>query len=163
MNTGERKMWKYLAPKLKPYGHFERIESPETAIGTPDVNYCIKGYNNHLELKYTEKEKGCILRPSQCGWFKKRVKAKGQPWLLLQMKIRNTRGYALIPGCDVPPLVRTRDVLEWMHKGVIVWKDTLIIEELIHYLGSYLRLEDSDGNGSEKSSKLILPSHIQKT
>ena len=83
--TGEQKMWKYLAPKLKSYGHFERIESHETAIGTPDVDYCIEGYCNHLELKFTESEKrGFRLRPSQAGWFRRRIKAGGQPWLLAQ-------------------------------------------------------------------------------
>jgi hypothetical protein len=151
-------MWKYLGPKLRFAGHFERIESHETAVGTPDVNYCIRGYNNHIELKYTEKDNGCILRPSQCGWFKKRIKAKGQPWLLLQANIRGTRGYALIPGTNVPPLVRTKDVQDWLEAGIMVWKDKIIIEELVHYLSIYLVAEESgDGTPKEESSGLILP------
>jgi len=162
--SGEKKMWNYLGPKLRFAGHFERIESHETAIGTPDVGYCIRGYNNHMELKYTEKENGCILRPSQCAWFKKRVKAKGQPWLLLQMKIRDTRGWALIPGCDVPPLVHTKNVIEWMQAGVVVWKNQIVIEELIHYLSSYLVVEEErpSGTSGKESSGLILPSHIRR-
>lgn len=162
--SGERKMWDYLGPKLRFAGHFERIESHETAVGIPDVSYCIKGYNNFIELKYTEKENGCILRASQCAWFKKRVKAKGQPWLLLQMKIRDTRGWALIPGCDVPPLVYTKNVIDWMHAGVIVWKDQIVIEELIRYLGTYLVAQEEPPNGTpgEESSLLILPSHLKK-
>lgn len=150
--NGERRMWKYLHPKLKPYGHFERIESHETAIGTPDVNYCIGGYVNHLELKYTEKDKGCHLRPSQCAWFKKRVKAKGQPWLLLHANIRDTRSYALIAGADVPPLVHTADVQDWLTRSTMVWQGKINIEELVSLISTFLVVDQ------EKSSGLILPS-----
>jgi hypothetical protein len=145
-------MWKYLYPKLKPYGHFERIESHETAIGTPDVEYCIGGYTNRLELKYTEKDKGCHLRAAQCGWFKKRVKAKGQPWLLLHANIRGTRSYALIAGADVPPLVHTKDVQDWLTRSTVVWKDKIVIEELIQLLSTFLVIDEP------KSPSLILPS-----
>lgn len=151
--SGERRMWKYLGPKLRPFGHFERIESHETAIGTPDVGYCIEGYNNHLELKYTEKDKGCHLRASQCVWFKKRVKAKGQPWLLLHANIRDTRSYALIAGADVPPLVHTNDVHDWLTRSTMVWENKIVIEELVALLSTFLVVDQQ-----EKSSGLILPS-----
>ena len=160
MSQGETKMWKYLGPKLKPYGHFERIESHETAVGTPDVNYCIEGYCNHLELKYTESEKKCILRPSQSGWFRNRVRHKGQPWLLLQAKIRGTRGWTLIPGTNVPGLVHTKDVKDWLRVGIMVWEEKIIIEQLVGFLSTYLMVqrEGSDGTPKEESSTLILPS-----
>lgn len=162
--SGEARMWKYLGPKLRPYGHFERIESHETAVGTPDVNYCIKGYCNHLELKFTTKEKGCILRPSQSSWFRRRCRAKGQPWLLLYADIRQTKGYCLIPGTNVPGLVHTKDVKEWLRKGIMVWEGKIIIEQLVTFLGTYLvaSREGSDGNDIEESSGLILPSHLKK-
>lgn len=150
--SGEKKFWDYLRFKLRPYGHFERIESHETAIGTPDVDYCIKGYNNKLELKYTEKENGCILRPAQAAWFKKRVAAGGQPWLLLQTNISKTRGYALIPGVNVPNLVHTKNVEDWLAAGRAVWADTLNIEELVEFLSTFV-VPDS----KERSSGLILP------
>ncbi len=157
--SGEKKLWDYLRPKLKHYGHFERIESHETAIGTPDVSYCIEGYCNNLELKYTENENKCILRPAQSRWFRDRVKAKGQPWLLLHAKIRDVRGYALIPGADVPPLVRTKDVKEWLSKAVIVWEGKIDISQLIEFLGTYLIVDSPDTSGTqpEESSSLILP------
>lgn len=162
--SGETKLWRYLGPKLKHYGHFERIESHETAIGTPDVNYCIGGYNNHLELKYTEKEKKCILRPAQCRWFRARVKAGGQPWLLLHAFIRKTRGYALIPGTNVPQLVRTKDVSDWLSAAVMIWEGKIDISQLVDFLGTYLIAESEDTSGSpkEESSGLILPSHLRK-
>jgi len=147
-------MWKYLSPKLKKYGHFERVESHETAIGTPDVEYCIEGYTNRLELKYTEREMGCHLRAAQCGWFKKRVKAKGQPWLLLHAKIRGKRSYALIAGADVPPLVYTKDVQDWLTAAVMVWEDKIDIEQLVDFLKTYLIV---DGTKPKESSGLILP------
>ena len=164
MSQGETKMWKYLGPKLKSYGHFERIESHETAIGTPDVSYCIEGYCNHLELKYTETEKKCILRPSQSAWFRKRCRAKGQPWLLLCANIRKTRGWCLIPGTNVPGLVHTRDVKDWLQTGIMVWEDKIMIEQLVGFLSIYLvaQKDGSNGHPKEESSGLILPSHIKK-
>lgn len=158
--SGEKKMWAYLRPKLKHYGHFERIESHETAVGTPDVDYCIKGYNNKLELKYTKKEKGCILRPSQAGWFKRRCAAGGQPWLLLQADIRDARGFALIAGSDVPALVNTKDAIEWLQAATMVWQTKINIGELVQFLGTYLIVEseDTDGKNPGESSGLILPS-----
>lgn len=162
--SGEKKLWDYLRPKLKHYGHFERIESHETAIGTPDVNYCIKGYQNHLELKYTEKEKGCVLRPAQCRWFTARVKAEGQPWLLLHAKIRKTRGYALIAGSDVPALVHTKDATDWLRSAVMIWEGKIDIAQLVDFLGTYLIVESPTSSGAEgpAQSELILPSHLRK-
>ncbi|KKN27337.1 hypothetical protein LCGC14_0865620 [marine sediment metagenome] len=163
--SGESQMWDYLGPKLRKYGHFERIESHETAIGTPDVNYCINGYNNYIELKHTKSEKkGFKLRPSQCGWFKKRVKAGGQPWLLAQSDIPGkSRGIVLIPGTDVPPLIHTTSIMDWLRAGVMVWKDKIDIDNLIQFLKYYLVVnQDSDSIPGEDSSSLILPSHLRK-
>lgn len=161
MNKGETKMWNYLGPKLRPYGHFERIESHETAVGTPDVNYCIQGYTNHLELKFTDSEKrGLRLRPSQSAWFRKRCKALGQPWLLAQALVRGKRGYVLVPGTNVPSLARTTRITDWLMAGVMVWEDKIVIDELVAFLGTYLIVANSDGNGVQEreSSGLILPS-----
>ena len=164
MSQGEKKMWKYLAPKLKPHGHFERIESHETAVGTPDVEYCINGYTNRLELKFTDTEKrGLRLRPAQAGWFRKRVKAGGQPWLLAQALVRKKRGYVLVAGSDVPELVHTTRISDWLRAGLMVWEDKIDIEELIQFLSTYLIVESpvSSGTKEDESSKLILPSGIQ--
>ena len=164
MSKGETKMWEYLGPKLRPFGHFERIESHETAVGTPDVSYCIGGYCNHMELKYSEKEKGGLrIRPSQLGWFRKRTHAGGQPWVLAGCKIRETRGYVLIPGCNVPALKNTTDVKDWLMAGIAIWESKIIIEELAEFLGTFLvAKKESNGHPEEESSGLILPSHIRK-
>lgn len=161
MSRGEAKMWKYLGPKLRPYGHFERIEAHETAVGTPDVEYCINGYTNRLELKFTDTEKrGLRLRPAQAGWFRKRVKAGGQPWLLAQVLVRKKRGYVLVAGSDVPDLVHTTRISNWLEAGLMVWEDKIDIEELIQFLSTYLIVESpsSDGVEEPESSGLILPS-----
>lgn len=165
MNRGEKKMWKYLGPKLKPYGHFERIESHETAVGTPDVDYCIGGYCNNIELKFTESEKrGFRLRPSQAGWFRRRVKAGGQPWLLAQSLVRGKRGYVLVPGTNVPALARSTRIEDWLMAGVMVWEDKIDVEELVQFLSTFLIVDSQDSNGASngESSDLILPSHLQK-
>lgn len=152
--TGEKRLWEYLRPKLNPYGHFERIESHETAVGTPDVEYCIKGYTNRLELKYTAKENRCHLRASQCGWFKARVAAGGQPWLLLRADIRKTTGFALIAGSDVPALVHTRSARDWLLAATMVWENKIIIEQLIEFLGTYLIV---DSVPPENGGRIIVP------
>jgi hypothetical protein len=159
--SGEKKMWDYLRPKLKHYGHFERVESHETAVGTPDVDYCIRGYQNRLELKFTSSEKrGFRLRPAQAGWFRKRVKAQGQPWLLAQSVIRGKRGYVLVAGSDVPALARTTKISDWLAAGTMVWEDKINIGELVQFLGTYLIVDSPSGNGANpgESSGLILPS-----
>jgi hypothetical protein len=164
--SGEKKMWAYLGPKLRKYGHFERIESHETAVGTPDVEYCVGGYTNRLELKYTNSEKrGFRLRPAQAGWFRKRVKAGGQPWLLAQSDINGKRGYVLVAGSDVPALVSTTRVTDWLNAGVMVWEDRLSISELMEFLSFYLTVDSSTSVGQEKeeSSRLIVPSYLKKT
>lgn len=160
MNQGETKFWKFLGPKLKKYGHFERIESHETAIGTPDVEYCINGYTNRLELKFTDSEKkGLRLRPSQAGWFRKRIKAGGQPWLLAHLDIRGLKGYVLIPGDKVPELTNTTRIEAWLHSGVVVWQKEIPVLRLVEFLSSYVTVDPSTSNGSGKaeSSQLILP------
>lgn len=164
MNRGEIKMWKYLGPKLRPYGHFERLESHETAVGTPDVEYCINGYTNRIELKFTNSaKKGLRLRPSQSGWFRKRTKAGGQPWLLAQTLIRDKRGYVLVAGTDVPNLVHTTKIADWLKAGLRVWENKINIEELIQYLSTYLIVDQQpSGTPEDESSGLILPSHLQK-
>jgi hypothetical protein len=163
--SGEKKMWAYLGPKLRKYGHFERIESHETAVGTPDVEYCVGGYTNRLELKYTNSEKrGFRLRPAQAGWFRKRVKAGGQPWLLAQSDVNGKRGFVLVAGTDVPPLVSTTRVTDWLKAGVMVWEDRINITELMEFLSFYLTVDSSTSVGDEKeeSSRLIVPSYLQK-
>lgn len=153
--SAEKILWDYLRPKLKKYGHFERIESHETAIGTPDVDYCINGYCNKLELKHTKKENRCHLRPAQAGWFRARVKAGGQPWLLLRADIRETRGHALIAGADVPELVHTRKVQDWLMAAAMVWEGEVKVEQLIEFLSVYLIVDSipQDNNGG----KIITP------
>lgn len=165
MATGEQKLWNNIGPKLRRYGHFERIESHETALGMPDVDYCIGGYSNKLELKYTASEKkGFRLRPAQAGWFKKRVRAKGQPWLLAMAEIRKTKGFILIAATDVPRLVYTTKVEDWFNAGVIVWEKIIVIDQLVQFLGTYLIAEPNQKSGMtqpEESSRLILPSHLR--
>lgn len=161
----EAKFWKFLRPRLKKYGHFERIESHETAIGTPDVNYCIEGYTNHLELKYTNSRKrGLRLRPAQAAWFKRRVKALGQPWLLALAEVEDLRAYVLIPGTHVPDLARTTKIETWLESGVMVWMNEIKIDQLVHFLSIYLLADQQISNGSkeEERSSLILPSRFSK-
>lgn len=119
---GERRFWNYLRPNVRFWGHFDRIESGSTAIGTPDVNYCIAGRHNHIELKHTDSEsKGLTLRPSQVGWFNRRVRAGGKPGILVRSEIGGFNTHFYIPYHNVKFLAGVKNVEHWLHMAGYVW------------------------------------------
>ena len=59
-----------------------RIESHATAIGFPDLAYCWKGHNGHIELKYVWDENDIMLRPAQHRWLSDNVAAGGHPLIV---------------------------------------------------------------------------------
>lgn len=48
----EGDFWQLVKRRLGPYGHLQRIESPGTRLGIPDVNYCLARKEGWFELKY---------------------------------------------------------------------------------------------------------------
>lgn len=72
--------------------HFERIENA-VASGGPDVDFCIKGIEGKIELKYAQKHpvrettpvlgKGNGLRRSQVIWIAKRLHAGGRVFVAI--------------------------------------------------------------------------------
>lgn len=57
------------------------MESHDTAIGVPDLNYCYKGVEGWIELKCGP---NIDVRAAQVVWFEDRIKAGGSPAFLLQ-------------------------------------------------------------------------------
>lgn len=84
----EAGLWDWLR-RNAPAGHWVRLEN-SVGLGTPDVNYKIKGGpEGWAELKYHDdclsstqpfKKKG--LRTEQIFWIEDRVAAGGQVWIV---------------------------------------------------------------------------------
>lgn len=98
----EASLWTSIRNNIGQRGHFTRIEfNPEA--GVPDVDYCLKGEEGKIELKYIARapsrdntqvfgEHG--LRDSQIAWIHTRVRHGGRVWILAQID----RGLYLVPG-----------------------------------------------------------------
>lgn len=86
----EASLWDRIRNNVGHRGHFSRIEFNPTA-GYPDLSYCIKGEEGHLELKWTEKvpareTTACFPtafkgREAQVAWIHTRVKHGGRVYI----------------------------------------------------------------------------------
>lgn len=86
-HKAETQFWKWLRGKILaeyPEAHFSRIENTADP-GIPDVSYQVGPYSGLVELKFTKSfplgDRG--LRPTQLSWFRKRLKAGGNPRLIV--------------------------------------------------------------------------------
>lgn len=65
---------------MEPRAHWQRIETGAGA-GVPDVNVCLNGVEEWLELKIAQlkgDKMKIVLRDSQVGWISRRIKAGGK-------------------------------------------------------------------------------------
>ena len=89
----EHNLWVRIRDKIAYSGHFVRMEfNPEAGI--PDVDYCIRGVEGKIELKYSAtrpaREGTSVfanggLRDAQIVWIYNRVKHGGRVWILPQI------------------------------------------------------------------------------
>lgn len=100
----EHTLWNRIRDNIGYRGHFTRLEfNPEAGI--PDVDYCIKGIEGKIELKYTSTAparadtavfKNGGLRDAQIIWIYQRVKHGGRAWILPQIG----EELYLVPGSE---------------------------------------------------------------
>ena len=98
----EHNLWVRIRDNIGYRGHFVRMEfNPEAGI--PDVDYCIKGIEGKIELKYTAakpaRETTSVftnggLRDAQIAWIYTRVRHGGRVYILPQIGKR----LFLLPG-----------------------------------------------------------------
>ena len=98
----EHNLWVRIRSNIGDRGHFVRMEfNPEAGI--PDVDYCIKGVEGKIELKYTASVPARAntavftnggLRDAQIAWIYTRVRHGGRVWILPQIGER----LFLVPG-----------------------------------------------------------------
>lgn len=88
----ESNLWEWLRDVALPLGHYSRIESPDTAVGFPDVHYQIGfGLTGTIELKYSEgglrpfpnQDKG--LHSSQLKWIRNNTAQWGYVWIIAEV------------------------------------------------------------------------------
>lgn len=98
----ESRLWDRLRGAIGRSGHFVRLEfNPEAGI--PDVDYCVRGEEGKIELKYADRRpsrEGTAvfttggLRDPQVVWIYQRVRHGGRVWILPQIGDR----LFLVPG-----------------------------------------------------------------
>jgi len=127
-NEGE--LWLHFAEKMKPYGHFSRVESHETANGIPDIDFCIEGTESHIELKFNNgsRVKKDFIRPSQVRWFRRRIKAGGHPWLFALFLVGGTRYYMLFD--DIEDIYGAKNYTTWKACAFKYWRYEMNWDEL---------------------------------
>ena len=85
----EAEFWSRIRQKLAPYGDLQRIEN-STALGIPDVNYCLIRKEGWWETKYLPKWPRGVIRfrhftVEQVEWARRRHKAGGRAGLMAQI------------------------------------------------------------------------------
>lgn len=91
--SSEAGLWDSIRANVGHRGHFSRIEYNPSA-GYPDLSYCIKGEEGHIELKHIDQapvrpttqvfgEKG--LRDAQIAWAHTRCKHGGRVYIVARV------------------------------------------------------------------------------
>lgn len=131
----EADFWTEIRVAIGDYGHFSRVESPETSPGIPDLDFCIDGVEGHIELKYGDTTKTPKIRPTQVRWFRDRVNNGGRPWLFVLLVTGKAKHYLLFHGAQVPSLSRVNHLL-WDGYTIHHWVDKMDWKDFISILCS---------------------------
>lgn len=130
----EADLWRAMDKGIGHLGHFSRVESHEQSAGIPDVDYCILGVENHVELKYG-KEKRPKIRPTQVKWFRDRVKAGGHPYLFTQIHCPRSADYWMLhQGDKVGFLARESNLKFWVRDALEIWTKEMVWLDLYEFL-----------------------------
>ena len=85
--SGLRKIVKDVFQQIVTSGvpfHVSWIESHATCIGAPDIQYCVDGVDNWIELKYGDDKNPGEVRAAQVLWMEAHIVAGGKPLFLYQ-------------------------------------------------------------------------------
>ncbi len=107
----EQNLWRYLRPRLEPFGRLKRIEN-STENGTPDLYYLLRGYPGWVELKFRPNEPARATTPvtfdhltiDQVNWLEEEHRHGGRASILMQVE----RHYMIIGTDLVRPLYERR-------------------------------------------------------
>jgi hypothetical protein len=123
-------------------GHVSQIESHATAVGIPDTNYCIKGVEGWIEMKYVFGDKKVKVRPMQWTWFRKRLKENHtRLFFMLRWEYGSLTNHYLIRVRDLAMLERLKRDLSpqvWAIEAAGSWAKSIPANELNDILTSTL-------------------------
>ena len=98
--------------------HVSWVESHDTSIGIPDLNYCSGRVEGWLELKAGP---DIEVRASQVRWMKDRIKAGGHPLFLIEWG----NMFLIIPGSAASDLRLNPCLENALRLASSVWHDEL--------------------------------------
>lgn len=123
---------KKLFKSMGDAAHISWIESHATALGAPDLNYCIDGVEGWLELKASP---DIEIRASQVTWMKERIKSGGYPLFFL----RWDNMFLIVPGDRGSDLRRNCCLENALRLASRVWVDEIHHKEFVDVLKRPLR------------------------
>lgn len=127
----ERRLQKYVLDNVDDTGHWTFIESKDVSPGIPDLNFCVNSIDGWIELKYGTDKNPPTLRPTQCAWFRRRAGVGGNCWLLMGAPFYEAHSFYLIPGIQVPGLVKATKLDHWKKEAQIKWDGRINWKEFI--------------------------------
>ena len=130
----ETRLRKYVLDNIGHVGHWSKVESHDTSAGIPDLNYCMDGMEGWLELKFGNRVKAPKLRPTQCAWFRRRIKMGGTPQLLVCIELDGHKTFGLILGDVVPTLIHAKTNKHWLDSCYVKWEGNIKWSQLISFL-----------------------------
>lgn len=107
--------------------HLTWVESHDTALGAPDVQYAIDGVEGWLELKAGP---GIDVRASQVRWMEDHIEAGGCPLFL----IKSERCFIVVPGSRAAALRQDPSHESILHQSSCFWCGELDYCGLINVL-----------------------------
>lgn len=107
--------------------HVSWIESHATALGAPDLNYCVDGVEGWLELKASP---DVDIRASQVAWMKERINSGGYPLFFISWD----NMFLVIPGDRGGDLRRNCCLENALRLSSSVWADEIPATEFLSVL-----------------------------
>jgi len=121
--AGLRKIIKGVTRQFPSLCHLSWIESHATALGAPDVEYCVCGVEGWIELKAGP---DLDVRASQVTWMEEHVKSGGHPLFLIQWLDL----FAIVPGSRAASLRADPELENILRLSSTWWKTEIPINEL---------------------------------
>lgn len=109
--------------------HVSWVESHDTAIGIPDLNYCVRSVEGWLELKCGPEIE---VRAAQVRWMEERIASGGWPLFLIQYGDI----FLVIPGSAAESLRQEPHQENAMRLASAIWQGEPPAEHFLKVIGS---------------------------
>jgi len=122
MRDGETKYRRAIVNQLITMGQVSVVESHDTSIGIPDLNFYSKeSYEVWLEIKWVYPDRMPNIRPSQVAWHRNRSNISPNSFMLIGTWFNS---HILIPGHAVESVkILGNDLEEWKAVSYGIWEN----------------------------------------